>query len=182
MNENKIEKKIDNCSLRSTNKKGINFYLNKTKNKFKQNKGDFNYIKINVTDKVNKDIKLTMINALKLFKKKIKEKYEQLKIKVFFEEEKDISFKICYEISPMLFDDNEIEFLDKEFEKKVKNIQKFEIKVELIEGGNDLCLIDEINQYYFLFIGVSIEKEDFYFHLKILKEIAFNLFLSRRNQ
>ena len=91
--------------------------------------------------------------------------------------DKDYSFIICYEYKINFFDDDEIEFLDDDFEKKVKNLQKFEIKVELIEGDNNFNFIDNINKFYLIFNGVSIDKDDFYEHLIILKKISKNLLL-----
>ena len=71
---------------------------------------------------------------------------------------------------------DDIEFLDDEFEDKIKNPQEFAIKVELIEGDKNTFLINKINEYYLIFNGISVDKEDFYGHLNIIKEIAKNLF------
>ena len=111
---------------------------------------------------------------MKVFKNNIKEYYIIEKINVNIENINDNSFKICYEIPPSYFDD-EIEFLDEEYEQKVKNLQKFEIKVEVLEGIKKENLF--INQYYLIFNGISIDKEDFYEHLNILKKISKNILI-----
>ena len=72
---------------------------------------------------------------------------------------------------------DDIEFLDDEFEDKIKNPQEFAIKVELIEGDKNTFLINKINEYYLIFNGISVDKEDFYEHLNILKEIVKNLYI-----
>ena len=85
------------------------------------------------------------------------------------------------EIEPKNFGNIDIEFLDEHYEKKIKNVQKYEIKVELIEGNKDLITLKKIYQYYLFFNGITIDKEDFYEILKFLKVIEFpcslNLFL-----
>ena len=175
------EKINNNNSLSSGNEKEVNIsknILSEEKKLFKLNICDYNYLKLNFTNKENKEINSVLINFIKVFKMKIKEKFDKLEIKVNFDDEKNNTFKICYEISPMNFDKDEIEFLDEEFEKKVNNIQKFEIKVELIEGDKNLHSINNVHQYYLIFIGVSVEKEDFYVHLQILKDIVKNLILN----
>ena len=86
-------------------------------------------------------------------------------------EEKDTSFKICYKIPPIDFDFAEIEFLDEIFESKVKNPQIFEIEVGLTEE------LDNSKKYYLIFVGNDVDKEDFYEHLGILKNIAKSLLL-----
>ena len=73
------------------------------------------------------------------------------------------------------FDD--IEFLDDEFEDKMKNPQQFEINVELTEGDKNIFLINKINEYYLIFKGISVDKEDFYEHVNILKEIVKYLYI-----
>ena len=76
-------------------------------------------------------------------------------------------------------DYDKIQFLDDEFENKVKNIQKFEIKVDLVEGDKSFYSLNKINQYYLIFSGISIDKEEFYEQLKILKEISIDLLLNK---
>ena len=186
----KVEENI-NSSIKEDNNKGdsyeqnldkINNNLNKLNineyNFYKPRKGESNYLKINVENKKNKDI----ISAMKYFminlKFSLKEYYDDADIKVNFEEIKDFSFKIKYEIPPMNFDNEKIEFLDKEFEQKIKNVQKFEIKVELIEGNKNLFETKKINQYYLIFNGDSLDKEDFYDHIQIIKEYAKSLLIN----
>ena len=143
-------------------------------NVFIPRKNDFNYLEINIKNEENKDINTALFNFMKVFKNNIKEYYIIEKINVNFENIDDKSFKICYEIPPSYFDD-EIEFLDEEYEQKVKNLQKFEIKVEVLEGIKKENLF--INQYYLIFNGISIDKEDFYEHLNILKKISKNILI-----
>ena len=114
---------------------------------------------------------------MKKLKDKIKQKYVYSNTKINFSEENVYSFKIIYIIEPtkdINFDD--IEFLDDEFEKKIKKLQKFEIIVELKEGNKNLFLQNKINEYYLIFNEISVDKEDFYEHLNILKEIVKNLY------
>ena len=73
------------------------------------------------------------------------------------------------------FDD--IEFLDDEFEDKMKNPQQFEINVELIENDKNIFLINKINEYYLIFKGISVDKEGFYEHVNIFKEIVKYLYI-----
>ena len=143
-------------------------------NVFIPRKNDFNYLEINIKNEENKDINTALFNFMKVFKNNIKEYYIIEKINVNIENINDNSFKICYEIPPSYFDD-EIEFLDEEYEQKVKNLQKFEIKVEVLEGIKKENLF--INQYYLIFNGISIDKEDFYEHLNILKKISKNILI-----
>ena len=115
---------------------------------------------------------------MKKFKDKIKQKYAYTNTKINFNEEKDYSFKIIYIIEPtkdINFDD--IESLDDEFEKKIKNFQKFEITVELREGNKNLFLQNKINEYYLIFKGNSIDNEDFYEQINILKQIVRELYI-----
>ena len=154
-----------------SNKNALNF--------FGTEGDDFNIIQIKIKNDENKDINKAIINFIKKFKTNIKEKYKNDGIKIKIDNEKDFSFIIYYEITPPPFDFSDIEFLDEQFEKKIKNVQKFEIKVEFIEGKNNLILSKKIHQYYLIFNRVYIEKEDFYEHLKVLKKIAINLLLKK---
>jgi len=72
----------------------------------------------------------------------------------------------------MIIDNDDIVFLDEKFEKKIKNKYEFDIKVEFIEGDKNLFQKYKINQYYIIFTGNLISKEDFYEHLTKLKDIA----------
>jgi len=170
---------IDNYILRGPKKGGINILNNindKEENSFKPRKDDFNYMKINIKNNENEDINQALIIFIQKLKDKIKQKYEQIDIKINFKEEKDRSFNIFYQIEPMDINLDDIEFLDDEFEDKIKNPQEFAIKVELIEGDKNTFLINKINEYYLIFNGISVDKEDFYEHLNILKEIVKNLY------
>ena len=133
-------------------------------------------MKINIKNNENEDINQALIIFIQKLKDKIKQKYEQIDIKINFKEEKDRSFNIFYQIEPMDINLDDIEFLDDEFEDKIKNPQEFAIKVELIEGDKNTFLINKINEYYLIFNGISVDKEDFYEHLNILKEIVKNLY------
>ena len=105
-----------------------------------------------------------------------KEEYKEQNTVIDIQVEKDTSFIIKYEILPIKLNDKEkIIFLDKNFEKRIKNKQEFEIKVELIDGDKSLFEKNKINQYYLIFSGVSIYKDDLYYNLKILKNIAKSL-------
>ena len=168
---------IGKSILRTPNKGSTNIINNPSEcgnNIFIPRKNDFNYLEINIKNEENKDINTALFNFMKVFKNNIKEYYIIEKINVNFENIDDKSFKICYEIPPSYFDD-EIEFLDEEYEQKVKNLQKFEIKVEVLEGIKKENLF--INQYYLIFNGISIDKEDFYEHLNILKKISKNILI-----
>ena len=144
---------------------------------YKPTKEDFNYLEINIKNNDNKDINRPLINFITKLKEKIKEEYERNEININIKDDKDFSFIIYYEFKIPDFYDDEIEFLDNNFEKKVKSLQKYEIKVELIEGDKNLYLINKINQYYLVFNGISIDKDDFYEHLKRLKKISKKLLL-----
>ena len=190
INKNKYDSKLfkQNCNLENKKEnKNLNDYrLNESnklenlkfegKNSLKPRKVYFNYLELNINNNENKDINKAKMNLIKKIKKEIKEKYDKTKIKVNFKNEKDFSFEIFFEIPPIYGNFDEIEFLDKKFQKKVLNFQKFNIKVELIEGNRNLFSNYKINQYYLIFNRVSLDKEDFYVQLKILKEIVKNSF------
>ena len=154
-----------------------NIYNNKKENDFKPRQVDSNYLKINIKNNENDDINKALNNFIKKLKDKIKQKYEQIDIKISFKEEKDYSFNIYYQIQPMNINFDDIEFLDDEFEDKMKNPQQFEINVELIEGDKNIFLINKINEYYLIFKGISVDKEGFYEHVNILKEIVKYLYI-----
>ena len=177
---NMEQNKIDNYILRGPKKGGINTLNNindKEENLFKPRKDDFNYIKINIKNNENDDINQALNIFIKKLKEKIKQKYEQIDIKISFKEEKEKSFNIIYQIEPMNINFDDIEFLDDEFEDKMKNTQEFEIKVELMEGDKNIFLTNKINEFYLVFNGISVDKEDFYEHLNILKKIVKNLYI-----
>ena len=172
----------DNCDNNKSNKN--NYFtdnVSKIEEKFFKPKiNDFNYIEINIKNVENKDINKAINNFINNFKSKIEEQYEKTEIKVYIkmENEKDLSFLLCYELLTTPFDD-EIEFLDDEFETKIKSKQGFRINVELVEGNKNLYSIDKINQYYIIFNKVSMDNEYFYEHLKILKKLAKNILLKK---
>ena len=178
--ENKKHNK-NNYILRSQKKEEFikhNKINAKEENFFMPRKDDFNYLKINIKNNENKDINKALYNLMKKLKDKIKQKYEQNGISVVFDEEKDNSFNIFYLIEPPVYINfDNIEFLDDDFEKKIKNFQKFEIKVELIEGDKNMFSINKINEYYLIFKGISVNKEDFYEQINILKEIIKDLYI-----
>ena len=165
-----------NKNKENLNEKNITDNLNKLsindEKYFKPRKDEFNYLEINIENKENKDINEAINTFIQDLKIKIIEKHEDKGINVEIKEEKGTSFKIIYEIEPKNFGNIDIEFLDEHYEKKIKNVQKFEIKVELIEGNKDLITLKKIYQYYLFFNGITIDKEDFYEILKFLKEIA----------
>ena len=174
--QNNINNEVSKSILRAfpkTNKNSENNEPREEKHIFRPRKDDFNYLKISIKNTENKDINQAVINFMKVFKNDIKEYYAMNGININFDDIKDLSFKICYEIPPIHFDDeDDIEFLDEDFEQKVKNSQNFEIKVELLEGEDNKNPF--INTYFLVFRGISIGKEDFYDYLKILKDIAKN--------
>ena len=174
--QNNINNEVSKSILRAfpkTDKNSENNEPREEKHIFRPRKDDFNYLKISIKNTENKDINQAVINFMKVFKNDIKEYYAMNDININFDDIKELSFKICYEIPPIHFDDeDDIEFLDEDFEQKVKNSQNFEIKVELLEGEDNKNPF--INTYFLVFRGISIGKEDFYDYLKILKDIAKN--------
>ena len=108
-------------------------------------------MKLNIKNNENKDIRLAKIRFMKFLRIRIKEKYNNYEMKFNFDDEKDNSFKICYLIPPQIINNEEIEFLDDEFENKMKKTQKYEIRVELIEGNTNLSVAKKlINIIWFL--------------------------------
>ena len=179
-----IEEKIiydintDNYILRGNKKNmmdSLNYISKEEDNFYKQRKEDFNYLEINIKNNNNKDIKKATINFIIKLKEKIKEEYLKKEINIKYEEENEYSFKICYEIPPMNFPRDEIVFLDEDFEKII-NLQKYYIKVNLIEGNKSLYSTNKINQYYLIFNSTSNDKEDFFVLLKELRSIVKNLY------
>ena len=144
---------------------------------FEPEKDDFNYLKINIKNQDNYNIEKAIASFMKIFWIYIKEEYKNEDIDINIYVEKDTLFYIIYEILPIKIDDELFEFFDENFERKIKNKQEFEIKVELIEGDKSLFEKNKINQYYLIFNGISIDKVDFYYILKALKNIAIKLLL-----
>ena len=153
----------------------LNYISKEEDNFYKQRKEDFNYLEINIKNNNNKDINKATINFIIKLKEKIKEEYLKKEINIKYEEENEYSFKICYEIPPMNFPRDEIVFLDEDFEKII-NLQKYYIKVNLIEGNKSLYSTNKINQYYLIFNSTSNDKEDFFVLLKELRSIVKNLY------
>ena len=147
-------------------------------NKIKPKKGDFNYLEINIiNNNQNKDVKGELKNLLKDFIEEIKSNVTK-ENDIYIENEKETSFDICYKIYSDFYcfdyEYNKILFLDEKYEKKIKNDREFKIKVKLIEGNNS-------NQYYLIFEGVSVDKEEFYEKVKSLKETIKSLFKNKLN-
>ena len=155
----------------------FNYIFNDIKNFFIQRKeNDFNFLKIFIINDSNKNIKKMLFSFIYMFKKEIKKFYQNKNIKINFNENKDASFIIHYTIPPIDLNYDEIEFLDENYEKIIKYKQIFEIKVELIDFNNNLYSFKD-DKFYLQFNRISIDKEDFYEHVKILKKIAKSLLL-----
>jgi len=156
----------------------INAFI-KAKNESKPKKGDFNYLEINIKENniyKDEDIKKVLRNFIRNYMKKIKENYSFSNRRIDFNNITDFSFNLDYDIFPIdiNIDIDELNFLDEKYEEKIKNLQTFKIKVELIKGN-----VNNINghQYYLIFNGVNIDQEDFYEELKILKKSAKSLLI-----
>ena len=155
------------------------YAFNKAKNESKPKKGDFNYLEINIKENniyKDEDIKKVLRNFIRNYMKKIKENYSFSNRRIDFNNITDFSFNLDFDIFPIdiNIDIDELNFLDEKYEEKIKNLQTFKIKVELIKGN-----VNNINghQYYLIFNGVNIDQEDFYEELKILKKSAKSLLI-----
>ena len=153
--------------------------INKAKNESKPKKGDFNYLEINIKENniyKDEDINKVLRNFIRNYMKKIKENYSFSNRRIDFNNITDFSFNLDFDIFPIdiNIDIDELNFLDEKYEEKIKNLQTFKIKVELIKGN-----VNNINghQYYLIFNGVNIDQEDFYEELKILKKSAKSLLI-----
>ena len=153
--------------------------FNKAKNESKPKKGDFNYLEINIKENniyKDEDINKVLRNFIRNYMKKIKENYSFSNRRIDFNNITDFSFNLDFDIFPIdiNIDIDELNFLDEKYEEKIKNLQTFKIKVELIKGN-----VNNINghQYYLIFNGVNIDQEDFYEELKILKKSAKSLLI-----
>ena len=153
--------------------------FNKAKNESKPKKGDFNYLEINIKENnlyKDEDINKVLRNFIRNYMKKIKENYSFSNRRIDFNNITDFSFNLDYDIFPIdiNIDIDELNFLDEKYEEKIKNLQTFKIKVELIKGN-----VNNINghQYYLIFNGVNIVQENFYEELKILKKSAKSLLI-----
>ena len=183
INEFSNNYKKDNALYLYNQKKSYfrnNIYaFNKAKNESKPKKGDFNYLEINIKENniyKDEDINKVLRNFIRNYMKKIKENYSFSNRRIDFNNITDFSFNLDYDIFPIdiNIDIDELNFLDEKYEEKIKNLQTFKIKVELIKGN-----VNNINghQYYLIFNGVNIDQEDFYEELKILKKSAKSLLI-----
>ena len=183
INEFSNNYKKDNALYLYNQKKSYfrnNIYaFNKAKNESKPKKGDFNYLEINIKENnlyKDEDIKKVLRNFIRNYMKKIKENYSFSNRRIDFNNITDFSFNLDFDIFPIdiNIDIDELNFLDEKYEEKIKNLQTFKIKVELIKGN-----VNNINghQYYLIFNGVNIDQEDFYEELKILKKSAKSLLI-----
>ena len=176
-NKENIKEKNEVIDINQINNDFNNLSMNDNK-LFTPRKDEFNYLKIDVLNHNNKDIDKAMSTFMRDLKYSIRENYEDTDIKINFKDVKDNSFTIEYGIPPIQFKCDDIVFLDEDFEKKVKNSQKFEIKVELVEGDKSLFYKQKINQFYLIFKGDNVDKEDFYEILTILKTIAKKILIN----
>jgi len=176
-NKENIKEKNEAIDINQINNDFNNLSMN-DKKLFTPRKDEFNYLKIDVLNHNNKDIDKAMSTFMRDLKYSIRENYEDTDIKINFKDVKDNSFTIEYGIPPIQFNCDDIVFLDEDFEKKVKNSQKFEIKVELVEGDKSLFYKQKINQFYLVFKGDNVDKEDFYEILTILKNIAKKILIN----
>ena len=183
INEFSNNYKKDNALYLYNQKKSYfrnNIYaFNKAKNESKPKKGDFNYLEINIKENniyKDEDINKVLRNFIRNYMKKIKENYSFSNRRIDFNNITDFSFNLDFDIFPIdiNIDIDELNFLDEKYEEKIKNLQTFKIKVELIKGN-----VNNINghQYYLIFNGVNIDQEDFYEELKILKKSAKSLLI-----
>ena len=152
----------------------------KVKNESKPNKSDYNYLEINIKENnlnKNEDINKALKNFIKNYTKKLKENYSLSNIRIYLNNITDFSFDIEYDIYPLNIDIDELTFLDEKYEEKIKNLQRFKIKVELIKGDNNNLNNINRHQYYLIFNGFDVEQEDFYEQIKILKNLAKSLLI-----
>ena len=176
-NKENIKEKNEVIDINQINNDFNNLSMN-DKKLFTPRKDEFNYLKIDVLNPNNKDIDKAMSTFMRDLKYSIRENYEDTDIKINFKDVKENSFTIEYGIPPIQFNCDDIVFLDEDFEKKVKNSQNFEIKVELVEGDKSLFYKQKINQFYLIFKGDNVDKEDFYEILTILKNIAKKILIN----
>ena len=90
---------------------------------------------------------------MKIFKEKIKEKYDKIEIKIYLEDISNNTFMIYYVMPPICLDIDDIELLE--------DIENFNLN-------------KNIHQYYLIFNEFSCDKEEFYEQLKLLKTIAID--------
>ena len=187
VNQNVYEKSIKNeinyyekpkpqIKLRSKKINKINNTPNKLEINFGIRKENFNYLHLIIKNNEKKDAKEALINFLEIYKNKIKENYMSTDMFIEFKDEKNTSFIIKFEIELQDYCLNDdLIFFDKDDENKYLNGNKFEIKVELKEYKNNQ--FSNINEYLLVFDNILGDEEDFYEHLKIIKNIAKSLLL-----
>ena len=153
-------------------------------------KSELNYLLILINNNnQNNNIKNALNNIIQSFKKEILNYYSSLdNIKINIEKETNTSFDIMYQINPVkLYNDDEesdLIFLDEDFEQNIKSGKKFYIKFKIIEDAKNNSLHSFMNntyQYYFIFNGFNLDKEEFNEHVTILKNIVKDILKRRRN-
>ena len=169
------EQKVDN----------LNYYDNEvigTQNFFKPKKDNFNHILITIENNYNKYLKESvLINFMQSLKIKIKEHYKYTYFNLNFSEEEGTSFIIYFVIDETYLFSKNMEFLDESFENKIKNIQKFKIKVELVKENKDHDSFENLKEfnknekYYLIFSGDCLDKEDFCVHVNEIKILSYRL-------
>ena len=153
-------------------------------------KSELNYLLIQINNNnQNNNIKNALNNIIQSFKKEILNYYSSLdNIKINIEKETNTSFDVMYQINPVsLYNDdeeNDLIFLDEDFEQNIKKGKKFYIKFKIIEDDKNNSLhsfMNNIYQYYFIFNGFNLDKEEFNEHVTILKNIVKDILKRRRN-
>ena len=173
---NYYEKAKPQIKLRSKKINKINNTPNKLEINFSIRKENFNYLHLIIKNNEKKNAKEALINFLEIYKNKIKENYMSTDMFIEFKDEKNTSFIIKFEIDLQDYCLNDdLIFFDKDDENKYLNGNKFEIKVELKEYKNNQ--FSNINEYLLVFDNILGDEEDFYEHLKIIKNIAKSLLL-----
>ena len=192
LNQNNIYNYVEQKELIAQKEDDLIYFNNSIGGKksfFEPQKDNFNYIVINIENNDDKYLKTSvLINFMQNLKSEIKNYYEHSYINLKFTEEKVTSFVIYYEIDETHLISDEIEFLDETFENKIKNVQKFKIKVELIERKKDLDsfellkLLDKNKKYYLVFSGDCLDKEDFYGHVREIKILSLLLLMREKKE
>ena len=132
----------------------------------------FNNFEINIKNNENKDIDQALNILIEKFKTEIKNYYSLEKINIYIRDDSNTSFIIIYQIPrPSLYDD-EIIYLDEEYENKLKDGQNFGIKIEFIKDNSSNTFNNtNIYKYYLIFKSALIDKEDYFIYLGKLKGI-----------
>ena len=146
-------------------------------------KGDSNYFEINIKNNENKDLDQALNILIKKIKTEIKNYYSLEKINIFIEDDSNTSFIIKYQIPQTSLNDDdddgddnvhddEIIYLDEEYESKLKKRQNFGIRVQFIKDNSSNTFNNtNIYKYYLIFKSDMIDKEDYYIYLVKLKDI-----------